>query len=472
MASLDAALLAIDPLEAPTPLTRLGACRFAPLQIATNLQAIPTGLPEVDLFLSIDESAASEKTERLGLLPLPAPVCHLDDKQEEPSGNFTREALGIAESAKVFVSFVHHRRISSAMLDIWTAILASEPETTLLLHPFSEGVPNEEAMQTLCRDVDLELASRGIATDRITIFGGHLPNYEDWVAIMRLADVCLDSHPCSYAPAVSAALDAAIPVVCWTGDQARMRTGALMLEAEKLGHHIAKTAPDCVTLACRLLRDASERQTIQATLKQAMSEGMVIHDSLAASDAFAALLNSAFDQIALLGSRGFKADASPFKVSLPQDPDAIMVEARNLFGSSFNGEALARLEQILAVQPFRLDARRLMGQVLAKMERHLRAAEYHIAVMQKNPQDAGIWFDLGYSLSNSGRMQDALQALEASLRLDDKQVEAWFFLGELTLKVSNASFAREVAGVLHKLVPDDDRLRAFEKRIESIESTS
>jgi protein O-GlcNAc transferase len=69
MASLDAALLLIDPLEPQSPLVQLGYRRFAPLQIATNLKGTPTGLPEIDLFLCTERSAAAPGAERLGVLP-------------------------------------------------------------------------------------------------------------------------------------------------------------------------------------------------------------------------------------------------------------------------------------------------------------------------------------------------------------------------------------------------------------------
>jgi len=69
-------------------------------------------------------------------------------------------------------------------------------------------------------------------------------------------------------------------------------------------------------------------------------------------------------------------------------------------------------------------------------------------------------------------MQDALPALENSLRLDGNQLDAWLFLGDLTVRAGNASFSREVVGIASKLAPDDARVTAFARRVDALPAAS
>ena len=155
MAALDAALLLIDPFEANGPLTQLGHIRFAPLQIATNPRGTPTGLPEIDLFLGLDRSAATPNAERLGVLPLPSMVVDVDMPLAAPSAACSRGVLGIPDSARVLVSMVEFRTVSLEMIggpgprSSW-----GSPQAHLLLHLFSDNSSDDEAVHALCRDID------------------------------------------------------------------------------------------------------------------------------------------------------------------------------------------------------------------------------------------------------------------------------------------------------------------------------
>jgi predicted O-linked N-acetylglucosamine transferase (SPINDLY family) len=463
MASLDAALLLIDPLEAQGPLTQLGYRRFAPLQIAMNLKGTPTGLPEIDLFLGIERSAADLGTERTGILPLPAIAIATDEPAGPPSMAYTRNALGIPDEARVLGSLVPFKTISFEMMEAWAGILSAEPDSHLLLHLYSDSAQEDEEVLACCREIDGALVARGIPTERLTVLGARQPFFEDWVTLMRVSDVHLDSYPCSTPLAVAAALTAGIPSVCWTGDEPRMRSGARMLESENLGRNVAVDLAHCVELACSLLSSDQDRAQVRDSLAEALGKGMAIHDSLAASDAFGGLVEAAFDEICESGTEEFKSKREPFAAQAGCEANTSLKDIERMVASGLDREALAHLEKLLACQPLRLDLRRLAGQVLARSGMHKRSIAYQKAALRKTPRDAGGWFDLSRSLFRDDKVAEACRMLHQSIKLDPSQPEAWFFLGEVTINAKDEQGARSIIDVLRKLAPSDERLADLER---------
>jgi protein O-GlcNAc transferase len=462
MASLDAALLLIDPLEATTPLVQLGYRRFAPLQLATNLKGTPTGLPEIDLFLGTERSAAGPATERLGVLTLPSMVIRLQEPAGAPSLAYTRSALGIPEGAKVLASLVPYKNVSFELIEAWSTILREHPSSHLLLHFYSDSAQDDDDVLAACREIDGALVVRGIATERLTILGAKQPFFEDWVTLMKMADVHLDSYPCSNPLAVAAALTACVPVVSWTGDEPRMRSGAMMLEAENLGRYVAVDLAHSVELAVGLLASDHERGQLTKSLAEARGEGMAIHDSLAASDAFGGLVEAAFDAVCQSGTKDFKAQREPFSVLGGHVRSASLKDIEKMADCGLDSEALASLENQLSGQPLRLDLRRLIGQVLARSGLHKRAIPYQKAALKKAPLDSRAWFDLSRSLFRDDRVAEACRALHQSIKLDPSQPDAWFFMGELTINAKDEPGARSIVEVLRTLAPSDDRLADLE----------
>ncbi|HZZ17790.1 MAG TPA: hypothetical protein VFE25_00380 [Opitutaceae bacterium] len=463
MASLDAALLLIDPLEAPGPLVQLGYRRFAPLQIATNLKGTPTGLPEIDLFLGTERSVAAAGSERLGILPLPSTIVRVEEPAAAPSLAYTRGALGIPEEARVMASIVSHKTISLEMMKAWAGILSANPSSHLLLHLYSDSAQEDEEVLACCREIDAALVARGIPTERLTILGARQTFFEDWVALMKVSDIHLDSFPCSNPLAVAAALTAGTPGVCWTGDEPRMRSGALMLEAENLGKNVAVDLAHCVELAGNLLSCDRDRSEQRNSLCESLGEGMAIHDSLGASDAFGGLVEAAFDEVFRTATQEFKSVREAFSAADIHSEGASLKDIEKMVASGLDSEALSHLETLLSAQPLRLDVRRLMGQVLARCGMHRRAIPYQRAALRKAPRDAKGWFDFSKSLFRDDRVAEACRVLHQSIKLDPSQPDAWFFMGELTINSKDEQGTRSIIAVLRKIAPSDDRLGDLER---------
>ena len=72
-----------------------------------------------------------------------------------------------------------------------------------------------------------------------------------------------------------------------------------------------------------------------------------------------------------------------------------------------------------------------------------------------------MWFELSGALSRNGQKTQALEALEASLRVDDTNVEAWLVFAGLARECGNLDLSKEAAEVAKKLAPDDSRVLEF-----------
>jgi predicted Zn-dependent protease len=93
--------------------------------------------------------------------------------------------------------------------------------------------------------------------------------------------------------------------------------------------------------------------------------------------------------------------------------------------------------------------------------RSQRAATYLLAALQGEESNAELWLDVARALKADGQLGEALQALEAGLKIDQTLLEGWVLFAEIAHALGSAEIAREAAGVAHQLAPDDIRVLAF-----------
>ncbi len=80
--------------------------------------------------------------------------------------------------------------------------------------------------------------------------------------------------------------------------------------------------------------------------------------------------------------------------------------------------------------------------------------------LQGNEHDALKWLDVALSFRGAGQPIQAIDACEACLKIDPKQVEAWFLIAELAIAVGHQVMADESYDVVRQLSPNDPRLPA------------
>ncbi len=87
-------------------------------------------------------------------------------------------------------------------------------------------------------------------------------------------------------------------------------------------------------------------------------------------------------------------------------------------------------------------------------DRLVRALE----ALQEHEHDAAKWLDVALAFRSVGQPIQAIDACEACLKLDPKQVEAWFLIAELADAVGHTEMADDAYEVAGKLAPGDLRL--------------
>jgi hypothetical protein len=124
----------------------------------------------------------------------------------------------------VFGSFNNLQKVSPVTLDLWSAVLAAEPEALLALKAGSLEQPGVQAR------LQQGFAARGIDPARLRFLPrdpdvpGHLARYAG-------IDVALDTFPYHGTTTTCEALWMGVPVVTLAGDRHASRVGASLLSA-------------------------------------------------------------------------------------------------------------------------------------------------------------------------------------------------------------------------------------------------
>jgi len=96
---------------------------------------------------------------------------------------------------------------------------------------------------------------------------------------------------------------------------------------------------------------------------------------------------------------------------------------------------------------------------LAEREGHADAEPVGLA-----EPDAALWHGAATALLAAGRREEAVQALEACLRIDGRSTDGWLLLAELALGSRHVELLNDAAKMLRLLAPDDPRRAEIERR--------
>ncbi|MCX6938294.1 MAG: tetratricopeptide repeat protein [Verrucomicrobia bacterium] len=402
---------------------RLALHRVAALQVCTELAGATTGLPEMDLFISGElgepEGATALYRERLALLAGPAQVFNFEADQAAATQEWDKASLGIPDSAVVFTSAADYRRITPETWQAWVQLLLRAPEARLVLQPFTQGMPSEAVTTRFALRCEAELTARGIDSERVLISTLPLDNRADVRRLLQVGEVYLDSLPCSDPEGVAHALAAGLPVVATEGAALRTRAGASLARAAGLAALVATDANAYVEIAAGLAGDAYRRQELASALAVTMEKMPLFLDTLARSDAFASVLDNAFDEVVERGLPAFKSGNAPLR------PDALL---------ALDGPARHRL-----------------GVELLDAGRNARAVDYLMAALAHDNGTAVLWYDVARALRANGQNKDAIQALESALRLDEGMRDGWRMLAELADAVGMTELADDARAMIAQL---------------------
>lgn len=458
-AGLDIAVFGTNLTAIFNDITRLALYRVAPLQVVNNSSCTTTGMPEVDLYVSgtLTETAEAPThfSERLGLLPGPTHAFNYEADRAEPSSTFTRAVLGLPEDAMVFVTAANYFKIIPEMRDTWARLLAAVPGSRLLVHPFNPNWSSEYPIKRFAAEFDRALEARGVSPDRLVISSMKFPSRTDVKELLRVGDIYLDTYPFGGVNSLVDPLELGLPVVAWEGRTFRSRMGGALLRSLGLDELIAGDEAGYLALATALAGNAEQRAGLRARIEAQMSRAPIFLDSLAHSEAFGALLETAFDELVAVGRAEFRRRRNAIHAPTVEAPAGRLNEGVDQFVAGDFLGAAACAHAVLAADPTNADARHLLGVTLLRTGRAPRAVDYLLAAVQQTDGNAPLWYDLASALAESGRPAEAVQALETSLRLDSKRRDGWLLLAELARHANNEELYEQATAVARQLEAEE-----------------
>ncbi len=250
--------IAID-LKGFTGESRAGifAHRAAPLQVAYLGYPGTMGASYIDYIVAdqtvIPFEVCHQYTEKVIYLPHSYQVN--DRKRAEIRAEFSRVELGLPREGLVFCCFNACYKINAATFAGWMRILTAVEGSVLWLL-----TGNRTAAENLRREAELN----GVNRARL-VFAAPL-SHSQHLARYRLADLFLDTFPCTAHTTASDALWCGLPIVTRLGESFVARVAASVLRAVGLPELVTSNQEEYEALAIALASDASRLAAIKSRL--------------------------------------------------------------------------------------------------------------------------------------------------------------------------------------------------------------
>jgi predicted O-linked N-acetylglucosamine transferase (SPINDLY family) len=164
--------------------------------------------------------------------------------------------VGLPETDIVFCCFNNSYKFTSQVFDVWMRLLRAVDRSLLWL-----SEPNDSARRNLVAEAE----NRGVGRDRL-VFAPFLPDLDDHLARLTLADLFLDTLPCNAHTTASDALFMGVPVITTPGPTFAGRVAASLLSAVGLPELIAPSLAAYEARALELGRDPKTLRAIKMKL--------------------------------------------------------------------------------------------------------------------------------------------------------------------------------------------------------------
>ncbi|HEY9689921.1 MAG TPA: hypothetical protein V6D46_07995 [Coleofasciculaceae cyanobacterium] len=254
---------------------KIGSHRLARVQIHSVSSPVTSGMTHVDYYLSgtltETDTANAHYTEQLMLVEGPAHCFDYSLETPQPQLQIDRPSIGLTETTIAFVSGANLYKTIPELRATWAKLLAKIPDSVLLLCPFGASWKRHYPKVQFWRRLQETLQEFGVNPDRLIVFD-QLPSRDDVKAVLRLADVYLDSFPFGGANSIVDAIEVGLPVVARESDWFRSRQGAAILRDVGLADWIADSETAYLDRATRLAQDPTLRRSIRDRLAQTLQQ--------------------------------------------------------------------------------------------------------------------------------------------------------------------------------------------------------
>lgn len=229
--------------------------RLARIQVINVCSCTSTGMKHADYYISgnlTEPEQEQQHTERLLLIDGPAHCYDLATEEfARPTVSISRSHLGIGENEVVYISGANFFKILPEVEVAWAQILASVPNSKLILYPFNPNWAASYPKVAFEQRLQRTLQEYGIASDRVIILEP-APSYGDVKERLKLANVYLDAFPFAGATSLIDPLTLGLPTVVMNGNAFRSRMSAAFLRELHMPELIAINVEEYISLAIML----------------------------------------------------------------------------------------------------------------------------------------------------------------------------------------------------------------------------
>ena len=277
----DAPDILID-LAGHSSMNRLPLVAKNPAPVMINYLGYPntTGLPAiryrlVDAITDPEGESDSLATEKLIRFSTCAWAYDPPATAPEPCMPNNAEAL-------TFGSFNNFLKVTSESLAVWSHILKRVPNSRLLIK--SPYLDDSEVQSSVCE----KLSSSGISLEKVELLG-FFANPNEHLAAYSRVDIALDTFPYNGTTTTCEALWMGVPVVSLVGDRHASRVGLSLLTAVGHAEWAMEKTEDYIEKAIALALDRPLREKLRCSLRNELSNSILMAHSSQASRFEAAL---------------------------------------------------------------------------------------------------------------------------------------------------------------------------------------
>lgn len=242
------------------------AWKPAPVQVNWLGHLASTGVPGMDYVLadpvSTPEAVWGQFTEEVWHLP--QTLFCFTPPVEQPKLAVT-PLPALRNGYVTFGSFQRLNKLSNATLELWGRVLGALPQARLYLR--SERMNSAEARAGLLE----RLRQAGIVAGRVTL-GGHVPIWEEHLAVYGEVDVMLDTYPHPGVTTTCEALWMGVPTVTLARGATLGRIGASLLNCAGLPDWVAWSQDEFVSLTVKHALDLETLARLRARLRQQVAQ--------------------------------------------------------------------------------------------------------------------------------------------------------------------------------------------------------
>ncbi len=250
--------IAVDLMGYTQP-CRPGILSWRPAPIQVNYLGFPgtMGADYIDYIVGDSVIIPEEHRPYYSEQVVTLPGCYLpNDSRRRIAAAPSRSQAGLPDEGFVFCSFNNSYKFAPETFAIWMRLLRQMRGSVLWLPQ-----TNDAAMRNLKREAE----THGIPANRL-VFAPFVPNAEDHLARLTLADLFLDTLPYNAHSTTCDALWAGVPVVTCEGTAFAGRVASAALQALGLPELVTHSLHDYEALALTLARDPNRLADVRAKL--------------------------------------------------------------------------------------------------------------------------------------------------------------------------------------------------------------